>query len=89
MAGHRHDRPRLQGHSDHQSGVAGRHSLAPHSHLVDTLGGPDGVAVVFTARNLISQVTSAWQEELKIGTGQGMEEFTAALDDSAAKWNGR
>ena len=41
-------------------------------NLVDTLGGPDGVAVVFTARNLISQVTSAWQEELKIGTGQGM-----------------
>lgn len=37
--------------------------------------------VVFTARDFVDQVPSAWQETLKLGAASSLERFIASLDD--------
>jgi hypothetical protein len=53
---------------------------------VETLA-PAQVNLVFTARPLAHQIPAAWQEILKIGLAQPVEEFVDKLDHSGARWS--
>lgn len=53
--------------------------------LVDALA-PAQVHIVFTARNAVHAVPSAWQQTLKAGHGGSLDDFLAALDDDTGRW---
>jgi hypothetical protein len=42
--------------------------------------------LVFTARDFVDQVPSAWQETLKLGESSSLEEFIASLDADEGRW---
>lgn len=45
------------------------------------------VHIVYTARSLVHQIPAAWQEQLKLGSGQSFEEFVVDLDkDHTNRW---
>lgn len=49
---------------------------------------PDAeVDVVFTARAFLGQVPAAWQETLKLGTGQSLDSFIADLEKDGERWS--
>lgn len=48
---------------------------------------PAEVHLVFTARAIVQQIPAAWQETLKVGLAQSMEEFVDRLDDAGERWS--
>lgn len=49
---------------------------------------PDAeVDVVFTARSFLGQVPAAWQETLKLGTGQSLDSFVDELGHDGERWS--
>jgi hypothetical protein len=45
---------------------------------------PARVEIVVTARNLVGQVSAAWQETVKIGRSHRLDEFVSSLDSSGS-----
>lgn len=43
--------------------------------------------VVFTARSFLGQVPAAWQETLKLGTGQSLDSFVDDLENDGERWS--
>jgi hypothetical protein len=48
---------------------------------------PAEVHLVFTARPIVHQVPAAWQETLKVGLAQTVEEFVDHLDKAGTRWS--
>lgn len=53
---------------------------------VDDFGG-ERVEVVYSARNFVTQVPAAWQETLKLGAPETIEEFVGLLDRPGERWS--
>jgi len=52
---------------------------------LDDLGDTE-THLVFTARDFVDQVPSAWQETLKLGDSTTLEDFVASLGDTDDRW---
>lgn len=48
---------------------------------------PAPVHLIFTARALAHQVPAAWQETLKVGSGESLDRFVERLDEAEARWS--
>ncbi len=48
---------------------------------------PAPVHLVFTARAIVHQVPAAWQETLKVGSGESVDRFVERLDEAGARWS--
>ncbi|MDQ3627322.1 MAG: hypothetical protein M3419_00565 [Actinomycetota bacterium] len=48
---------------------------------------PTPVHLLFTARAIAQQVPAAWQETLKVGSGESIDRFVERLDEPGARWS--